>query len=188
MSVPAPQIIFLKQGYDWVPTIVNSIQFLLLAALTYYIFRKNYKQKQMERQAEWYHRLVTDFAIENVTNFSQSASCDLADTAKHLAKLKGLSAPSAAIDMAIQQGLGKFKDSLYVMMRLVAGRLLVFEKTLEQSLINRCTDLEDQVTEWFAVEATAAPGEPRQGLFQLLNDWQSEVLKLMRDYEFEQWS
>jgi len=184
----APQVVFLNQSHDWVPTAVNGLQFLLLAVLTYYIFRKNYKQRQMERQAEWYRRLVTDFAVEEITDFSQNASATLADIAKQVAKLKGISAPSAALDMAIQKGLGDFKEALYNMMRLVAGRLLVFDKTLEQSMVNSCTDLEDHVTEWFATEATSAPGEPREGLFQILNDWQSDVLKLIRDYEFQHWS
>jgi hypothetical protein len=188
LSISPPQIIFLEQPHDWIPTVINAIQFLLLVALTYYIFRKNYRQKHMERQAEWYHRLVTDFAIEKITDFSQDASSILSDLAKEVARLKAISAPRAAMDMTIQGGLGKFKQSLYAITPLVAGRLLVFEKKLEQSLVDCCNDLEDKIAEWFATEASAAAGEPRPGLFQLVNDWQSDALKLIRDYEFEKWS
>jgi hypothetical protein len=187
VSLAPPQIIFLDQPHDWVPTAVNVIQFLLLATLTYYIFRRNYIQKTRERHAEWYHRVVTDFAIEEITKFSENSHVLLTGIAKELARLKAISAPKGAMDLAVQKGIGSFKENLYAVQRSVAGRLLVFDKALEQSLVNRCNDLEDDVSEWFNTETTAAAGEPRQGLMSLLNDWQSASLKLIRDYEFKQW-
>ena len=174
--------------HDWTPTAINFAQFLLLASLTYYIFRKNYRQKTMERQAQWYHRLVTDFAIGKLTEFAESASSALTHIAKEVAKLKAIAAPRGAIDIAIQRGLGDFKNSLYSTMALVSGRLLVFDKKLEQSLVDHCTDLEDGVTEWFNTEAAATTGEHPEKLLPLLNDWLSMTLKLIRDYEFEQWN
>jgi hypothetical protein len=83
-----PQIIFLDQPYDWTSTAVNILQFLMLAGLTYYIFRKQYRQKTMERHAEWYHRVVTDFAIEKITHFSENTRGLLLKIAKEILRLK----------------------------------------------------------------------------------------------------
>ena len=183
----APQIIFLDQPYDWVPTLVNVLQFVLLATLTYYIFRRQYRQKTIERHAEWYHRVVTDFAIEKVTSHSETARTILVKVAKEVGQLKAILAPSGAIDNVVTQGLAEFKAVLYVVSRSIAGRLFVFDQQLERSFRELCDALEDNVADWLQDVARAAPGEPLPGISALLNDWQSNSLKLIRDYEFKQW-
>jgi hypothetical protein len=184
---PAPQIIFLDQPYDWVATAVNVAQFVLLATLTYYIFQKQYRQKTLERHAEWYHRVVTDFAVEKITRFAEVAHGTLTTIAKELLRLKAMSAPSGDIDEVVKRGLADFKVSLYVLSRSVAGRLAVFEDQLARSFRRLCDGLEDDLSEWCDEEAAVTPGESRRGISPILDDWQSNSLKLIRDYEFNEW-
>ncbi len=193
MSVPAaprvspPQIVFLDQPFGWIPTTVGLLQFVLLAGLTYYIFRRNYQQKTMERKAEWYHRLVMDFAIENITLFASTQTKIVSDLASAVNDLKSRRAPTTEIDDAIRRGLASFQDALYEVVRPLGSRLEVFSTPLEHAVTDRSMQLDDEVSQWFATEATARPGESRIALTDLLRTWQSKCLQLIRDYEFERW-
>jgi len=70
-----PQIVFIEQAFTWLPILISFAQFLLLAGLTFYIFRKNAAQKITERHAAWFHKLIVEGALPKVIEFSD-VSCD----------------------------------------------------------------------------------------------------------------
>lgn len=187
-SKPAPTQIILNQPFGWITPVVSFIQFVLLALLTFYIFRRNYRQKEMERQAEWYHRLVMEFAVVEVTKFFSEGAINLAAVAGKVDRLKASGAQRAAMDEMLVAELSSFKELLFNLSRVLGGRLSVFNRELEQCSAKKFQDLEDSVSHWFEKEAEAKPGESRIGIAQVLSDSQSDLLKTLRDYEFSEFT
>ena len=184
----APQIVFLDQPLNWVPTILNLLQFILLAALTYYIFRRNTGQKVRERRADWYQKLVVDGAVPVLIKFVDKSCDELRVSARKISEMKANNAHHTEIDAFVTDTAVKtFKDSLGRAQRYLCAQTRIFDAKLEQLMANRFMQLEDDVTNWFNKEVHSEPDAARVDLTNLLIQCQTEIVNALIECEFSKW-
>ncbi len=184
-----PRIIFLEQPFSWVPSALAFLQFLILAVLTYYIFRSNSAKKIKERHADWYHKLVVDAAVSKLVEFIDLCCDELKASAKSIQDLKAGDALSGEIDDYVTDNVLKnFKDKLRRVRRYLCAQVSVFDKPLERCVFDRFMKLEDDVTAWFSREAQAEADEGRTPLSELVIGCGADILNELRNYEFSKWS
>jgi len=183
-----PEILFLDQPFNWLPATLAFSQFLVLAALTYYIFRRNSAQKIRERRADWYHELVVDRAVSMLVEFIDRSCDSLRSSARQVQVLKRSDALSSEVDeYIIGKALKDFKDELRRTRRYVCAQAGVFDKQLDKQIFDRFMRLEDDVTAWFNREAQAEADEGRTPLAELLIACETEIINSLISFEFSTW-
>jgi hypothetical protein len=181
-----PSLIFINQSFSWVPIVIGVLQSLLAIWLTYYIFRSNAKQKIAERKATWFHKVAVDPSIEQCFDYFSNEISTLNVAALDCEALKYRS--DAGLDTAVKRILHEFRTRLRPIRNGISDLTLVFDLELRQEVFNRFNQLEDDVTGWFDKLQSATPVESRESLPNLITGCQSDVLKLLREYEFKTWA
>lgn len=182
---PAPPLAP-KYWVTVLPVVMNFLQFLLLAGLTYFIFANNARQKVAEREANWYHKIVVDYCIDLLGLFFRRESDFLCDAIMRVEAFQRAGKEDDAGSL-IRSALGEFKGRLYSMSSDTAGRLSVFEEAPVELFMRRSEKLEDDVTKWFDTYKKSQPYDRRDSLPRTLTDCQNELLRLLKSYEFETW-
>ncbi len=177
--LPPVRIIINDNPYDWLFTylsaILGFIQFVFLFCLTVYTFRSAAHQKLSERKATWYHKVVVDFSITNVSAFVERNIPLLESLITEMHAYPGYSPE-------VRDGISKFKVDLSTLLDALQRRVECFPASPTKKLSVAFLELEDQVTEWFD------PAKfDLQDVRRTLNKFQGVVLSSLRDFEFNQW-
>jgi hypothetical protein len=168
------------------PIVMNFLQFLMLASLTYFIFVNNARQKVAEREANWYHKIVVDHCIDLMGSFFRNQSDFLCEASVNAEAFRHAGKDQEADDL-IRATLGEFKGKLYSMSGDIDGRLGFFELALGRAFVSRTEQLEDDVTKWFDTYKKSQPFDQRDSLPRALTVCQNDLLRLLNSYEFETW-
>jgi hypothetical protein len=161
-------------------------QSVLALALTYHIFRNNTKQKTAERKAAWFHKVAVDPSIEKCFDYFGVEISFLDEAANACEQLKYQD--NAALNALVTARLQEFRSRLTPIRSGVSDLALIFDTRLRQSIFDRFNLLEDEVAEWFDKLQLSKPADPRESLSNMVTSCQSDVLKLLREYEFREWS
>jgi hypothetical protein len=170
----------------WTPIALGFAQFCVLAWITWYVFVDGSRQKVAEREATWYHKIVVDHSIQAMSGFFAIATKALCVCSIDLLQLADAKT-EAAYDQKIRETLAAFKKSLAEMRNDVSGRLAFFDAKTHSSFLARTDRLEDEIALWFDAYKKAQAYDHRTSLPEVLNSCQSELLGIIKQYEFNQW-
>jgi hypothetical protein len=178
---PLPPIRFIidDNPYDWLfaylAPALGFVQFVFLFCLTVYTFRSAAKQKLAERKAAWYHKVVVDFSITNVSDFVERSIPKLESLITEMHSFPGYSND-------VRDGFAEFKGDLSALLDALQRRLECFPKSPVRDVSAIFLGLEDEVAEWFDPAIF-----DRQDVRRTLNRFQGNVLGRLRDFEFNSW-
>jgi hypothetical protein len=180
-----PEIVFLEQPFSWVQPVVSAFQIVFLGFLTIYTFRSNSRQKIVERQAAWYHKLVVDPMIDKVSEFFDQSEKILCAAAKLADDYRA--GRQVGLGPDATKNITAFKELLYDLSRDIQYRISPFGFQHEERVSQLIDDFEDKVTLWFDQQARASSHEPRADLRKLLKNAQVGIFKELIDIEFDTW-
>lgn len=194
-SVPhtsSPPNLVLQIPPDWYARTIQIAQAILLLAQTVLLAiiaiwtsRTGSQQKIRERRAGWYHKVVVDSALPSIADFFHSTSSNLQRTSAECAKLRETS-QTLTLDLVVKKAVAGFKDALYELQDNVADRAAVFDPALKERVSLLLDRLEEDVTEWLDVHAFSHTRTNEKELPKLLAESQTELLKILYDFEFDQ--
>jgi hypothetical protein len=180
-----PDIIFLDQPFNWLPTVVSALQFVLLVCLTLYTFCAGIRTKISERRAAWYHKVVVDPMIPLICAFFAEAEKILCEASALLITNRAANQEGIGKDVALK--ITDFKKLLYDLSRNLQYRLLAFSSEYEDRVSRLLETVENDMTEWFAKQAACEPHAQRDDLVKLLRCSQTHLFRTLIEIEFETW-
>jgi hypothetical protein len=183
----SPQVIFVSAPFSWLPVALAAIQFLVLTVWAIYAYHRANTLKLREREATWYHKLVVDYSVENLTNFFRDSSEDLEAAAKDFKQHRDRGRQDLA-DGTIQSALAKFGTDLHGIANRVSDRIAVFDQATQQQFLKITDDLQGKVSHWFEDLATAENLDAAAPPLSSLNlSCKNELFKLLFGFEFNRW-
>jgi hypothetical protein len=185
---PMPPRVIFEETPWWqlhVPTIVGFVQFLLLAALTFFIFWSNSAQKIREREADWYHKVVVDPAIEYLKELLGVMQKELFDAAEQVEKLRAVNIEKAR--GRSKNAIGAAKAAIFELRAQMGFRLAAFDPALEQGFTDELESLENQLTKWFTTHPERHSYDASESLPSILTKAQMNLLRRLMRHEFSVW-
>jgi hypothetical protein len=188
----SPQTLILQMPPDRYGRAIQIAQAILLMAQTALLViiaiwtsRTGSRQKIRERRAGWYHKVVVDYALPSISDFFRKASSNLQRTAAECTTFRN-SSQALPLDLVVKKAVAEFKIALYKVQDDVADRAAVFDLELKEAVSALLDALEEDVTEWLDVHAFSHTRQNEKELPKLLAESQTELLKILYDFEFTQ--
>jgi hypothetical protein len=169
----------------YVPTIVGFIQFLFLSIITIFVFLSNGAQKIRERQADWYHKVVVDHAINGLKELFGGMQKELLLAAENVDQLRRDNLQDAR--KASKQAIGKAKAAIFQLRSEMGFRLSAFDPALEQLFTREVEDLENEIVEWFTSQPERRCYDASTSLPAVLAKAQMRLLHVLMRKEFSTW-
>lgn len=182
-----PRIIFAESPWwqAYIPALIGLVQFLILAGLTYFIYWSNATQKIRERQADWYHKVVVDHAVEKLKELFGQLQKDLFTAAEEVDTLR-----ATDIDKARERckgAIAKAKLTIFELRSEMGFRLSVFNPQLEHEFTQQLELLENKIVDWFTRQPDRHPYDSASSLPTLLAKAQIQLLRQLMRHEFSTW-
>jgi hypothetical protein len=180
-----PQVVFVRLPLSWMPIAVGAAQSVFALCLTYYIFRNNAKQKIAERHATWFHKVAVDPSVGKCFDYFGAEVSLLEAAASECERLKYAAGNDPAMDGVVRARLKEFRGRLRPARNGVSDLASVFDAHLRQTIFDRFNKFEDDVAGWFDNLQSSNAVDPRSSLPTVVTSCQSDILKILKDYEFE---
>ncbi len=187
LNPKAPDIIFLDQPFGWIPILVGAAQTLLIVGVTIYIFLGESRRKTSERNAAWFHKVAVDPSIRHCFDYFPREVGTLEASAVKCEQLKFTSGDKSQLNGCVQGALQDFRSRLRPIRNSVSDLALIFCPTLRQAIFDRFNLFEDDVAGWFDRLQSSKAGDRRESLPNIVSACQSDVLKILKEYEFSHW-
>jgi hypothetical protein len=175
-------------AYSWqtlVPTIVGFVQFLFLFFITIFVFLSNSAQKIRERQADWYHKVVVDYAVAALKDVFGTLQKELLQAAEKVEGLKRED-PQNAKDES-KRAIAGAKTTIFQLRLEMGFRLCAFDQELELAFTKEVEELENEIVAWFTHQPDRLCYEAFTSLPTILANAQMRLLHVLMRKEFATW-
>jgi hypothetical protein len=161
------------------------VQFLALAGLTFYVFWSNATQKIKERHAEWYHKVVVDYAVAKLEASFADLQRTLLEAAVRVDTLSRADLTAAREES--KKAISQVKRTIFDLRSEMGFRLSAFDSVLEDSFTKHLETLENETMEWFALQPDRNCYDANTSLPAILAKAQVNLLRELMTYEFTNW-
>lgn len=170
---------------SFVPAAVGFLQFLLLAGLTYYIFRSNAAQKIREREAAWYHKIVVDHIVERLETLFTGLQKRLLLASVEVDALRVNDVDKAR--SSSKRAIADAKDVIFQLRSEMGFRLACFDAKIEQAFTIQLELLENEIVKWFTGQPERHGYDASESLTSVLTKGQMELVRVLMRHEFSTW-